>query len=191
MLSDLPQVIFCAFALGEAASILVQQTPIFLDALSTIVPAAAASTVGLSLRLTPTTLAGGLLGIAGGCIRVWCHRTLGRFFTWEVSVRDEHKLVTDGPYSIVRHPSYTGWHLVIIGNLLSMLSRGSLFTEAGLGRTFVGEAIASYVTVYMGYTCAGVLYRTKTEDEMLKKEFGAEWEDWAKKTPYRLLPLVY
>ncbi|TFK85259.1 ICMT-domain-containing protein [Polyporus arcularius HHB13444] len=185
------KVIFCTFAAVEAASIVVQQTPLVLDTLSSTLPTVAASTVALSLKLTPISLAGGLLGIAGGCIRVWCHQTLGRFFTWEVAVRDGHRLVTDGPYSIVRHPSYTGWYLVIIGNLLAMLSRRSLFTETGLGRTFVGKAIATYVTVYMGYVCAGMLYRTKTEDEMLKKEFGAEWEDWAKKTPYRLIPFVY
>ena len=33
--------------------------------------------------------------------------------------------------------------------------------------------------------------RTPTEDEILHRKFGDEWEAYAKRTPYRLIPFVY
>jgi protein-S-isoprenylcysteine O-methyltransferase Ste14 len=38
---------------------------------------------------------------------------------------------------------------------------------------------------------AGLVARTKTEDAMLKKEFGKQWDEWAKKTPWKLFPGIF
>jgi len=46
-----------------------------------------------------------LLGIA---VRQWAARTLGRFFTQSVMIREGHRVITSGPYRFVRHPGYTG-----------------------------------------------------------------------------------
>src|SRR4051794_37745232 len=56
--------------------------------------------VGLALTF-------GLLA-AGLGLRWWAIRTLGKFFTVDVAVHKEHRLVTAGPYAWLRHPSYTG-----------------------------------------------------------------------------------
>ena len=188
------KVTFCTLTLTKASLLVVQQmspSSILHGSLFTLIPRSLLSADTSSLRLTPVAVAGCLIGALGGFIRVWCHRTLGRFFTWEVAVRDDHKLIIEGPYNIVRHPSYTGWYCVIAGNLLLLYSKGSLFVESGLLGTLVGKAVAACMTVYMGWVCAGMLYRTKTEDELLRKEFGTEWDEWARKTPYRLIPGVY
>ena len=58
---------------------------------------------------------GSMLTAAGGLLRLWCYQTLGRFFTWDLAVRKDHKLVTIGPYSIVRHPSYLGGTMMGVG----------------------------------------------------------------------------
>ena len=39
-------------------------------------------------------------------------------FTFEMSIRKDHMLITSGPYGVVRHPGYTGFLLVVIGMLL-------------------------------------------------------------------------
>ena len=44
-----------------------------------------------------------LLGLA---LTVWAHHTLGRFFSLEVQVQGEHRVVNTGPYRLLRHPGY-------------------------------------------------------------------------------------
>ncbi len=58
------------------------------------------------------------LGALGGSsLRLWAMHTLGRFFTFEVTIRKKHELVTTGPYRWLIHPSYTGLILSIPGLL--------------------------------------------------------------------------
>lgn len=33
--------------------------------------------------------------------------------------------------------------------------------------------------------------RMPVEDEILRSEFGKEWDEWAKAVPYRLFPWIY
>ena len=69
----------------------------------------------ISIRPTSLFFVGAFVVALGGYIRYSCFRALGRLFTFEMSIRDEHKLITNGPYSVVRHPSYTGALLTVIG----------------------------------------------------------------------------
>jgi protein-S-isoprenylcysteine O-methyltransferase Ste14 len=41
--------------------------------------------------------------------------TLGRLLTFTISIRDEHAVVTRGPYRLLRHPGYAGWLVAMIG----------------------------------------------------------------------------
>ncbi|KIJ08273.1 hypothetical protein PAXINDRAFT_139396, partial [Paxillus involutus ATCC 200175] len=75
--------------------------------------------------LTPAFLVGSVLSIVGCCLRIHCYRALGRMFTYELSIRKDHKLITSGAYAIVRHPSYTGAVAILAGFLLCGLSRHS------------------------------------------------------------------
>ncbi len=117
--------------------------------------------------------------------------TLGRLFTWEVGTRDDHQLVTSGPYRIVRHPSYTGMFLQIAGNFTLLLSGGSFFTESGLRSTWVGKVVATTVVAHLTWVAAGMLYRTRTEDELMRREFRQDWEEWSQKTRYRIVPFLF
>ncbi|KAG2126910.1 hypothetical protein DEU56DRAFT_959007, partial [Suillus clintonianus] len=65
-------------------------------------------------------------------IRLWCFRTLGRFFTFELGVRKGHKLVTTGPYAVVRHQSYAGAALLSIGLFILHGSWSSLIRRSGV-----------------------------------------------------------
>ncbi|KAI0328965.1 ICMT-domain-containing protein [Cubamyces sp. BRFM 1775] len=144
-----------------------------------------------SLQLTTLSCAACMLGILGGLLRIWCYRTLGEFFTWEASVQREHKLITDGPYAIVRHPSYTGAAMMNAGNFLLLLSEGSYVAEAGWLRNSWGRAVVFGVIGYMSYITYSLIRRAVKEDAMLEKEFGLRWQQWAKRTPYRIVPHVY
>ena len=116
---------------------------------------------------------------------------LANHFTFQLAIRKDHKLVTSGVYSLVRHPSYTASYLWMVGSVLCQMGPGSLFAEAGLWGNTLGQvygAIYAFLVVDMWYM---VLVRTRVEDSVLHKEFKGQWEAWAAKTPYKLVPMLY
>ncbi|OAX34757.1 hypothetical protein K503DRAFT_674015, partial [Rhizopogon vinicolor AM-OR11-026] len=65
-----------------------------LSALPSAIQHVVGSFIG-RIQDTPITspfIIGTSLAVAGGLIRWWCFRTLGRFFTFELSVRKGHQL---------------------------------------------------------------------------------------------------
>ncbi|KAA1473961.1 hypothetical protein DENSPDRAFT_840505 [Dentipellis sp. KUC8613] len=136
-------------------------------------------------------IAGVGLQLLAGLIRVSCYRALGRLFTFELSIRTEHKLVTRGPYSIVRHPSYVGTFCAQAGMLLCTFGPGGWLYEAGWMRNVGVQAAAVACGAWATYLLGGMVRRTASEDQMLRKEFGKEWDEWAERVPYRLIPGVY
>ena len=184
-----PQCFICGNSFVEALLILGGHLP---WSYSTYIPPSILPFVQpKSLRLTPLSLAACVLGIAGGLIRTRCYRELGRLFTFELSIRDGHTLVTTGPYSIVRHPSYLGSFLFLSGNVILLASKGSWFVESGLWDTVWGRGAACSAVGCIFSILVRLFLRIDEEDRMMRKEFGEEWEGWAKKTPYRLIPFVY
>ncbi|CDO68286.1 hypothetical protein BN946_scf184799.g13 [Trametes cinnabarina] len=176
-------------AIVEAATILARHIPPrYASAILTNLP----FTKGvLNLRMTSTFLAGSALAIAGGLIRICCHHALGKFFTWQLSVQDGHKLVTAGPYAIVRHPSYVGWALITLGMPLALFTPGSYFVESGLAGSRLYRSVAGAAVLYMAFLTMRLLRRVPKEDEVLSTHFGDQWRAWAKTTPYKLVPFIY
>ena len=74
------------------------------------------------VQFTNTFFFGSVVLIFGAFVRISCYYYLGKHFTFELSVHDDHKLVTSGPYSVVRHPSYSGNTLIVIGLLVPVLA---------------------------------------------------------------------
>ncbi|HII39937.1 MAG TPA: isoprenylcysteine carboxylmethyltransferase family protein [Thermoplasmata archaeon] len=59
--------------------------------------------------------------LAGG-LAVWSFRTLGRFMTVSIRVMEGHRLVQEGPYAWIRHPTYTAVVALVVGLALVFLS---------------------------------------------------------------------
>ncbi|KAA1469128.1 hypothetical protein DENSPDRAFT_864001 [Dentipellis sp. KUC8613] len=136
-------------------------------------------------------LAGVVLQLLAGIIRISCYRALGRLFTFELSIRTEHKLVTGGPYSIVRHPSYVGTFCAQAGMLLCTFGPGGWLYEAGWLSSGLVRTAAVMLGAWVVYLLTGMVRRTSSEDRMLKREFGKEWEMWAKRVPYKMIPGIF
>ncbi|KAI0357021.1 ICMT-domain-containing protein [Trametes cingulata] len=143
------------------------------------------------LALSRPFLLGLLSLLSGAALRKWCYLTLGRHFTFELALLKEHKLVTAGPYAIVRHPSYTGLLLALAGTAATELAPGGWLRESGWLGTTLGRAAAALRVAGMVVTCVGLVRRVRKEDEVLRGEFGREWEEWAGRVPYALVPYVY
>ncbi|KAH9858320.1 hypothetical protein C2E23DRAFT_770003 [Lenzites betulinus] len=176
---------------AETTTILAQHFPSRLSTLllSYLAPSAPSP---LTLAPTPRFFLTSALVLAGGLVRLWTYRTLGRFFRFQLSLVAGHRLVTAGPYAWVRHPSYTAATLCSWGNLLLLSGPGSYFAESGLGRTLWGRAAGAGVAAYLLFLHSNLMFtRVDKEDAVLRESFGEEWEEWAKRTPYKLIPYVY
>ncbi|OCH94849.1 ICMT-domain-containing protein [Obba rivulosa] len=143
------------------------------------------------IGITPTFAIGCGLAMLGGTLRAECYRALGRLFTYEITLRRGHQLVTDGPYSWVRHPSYTAHVIVSLGTFLCHSSRGSWVRESGVLNTPVGKTMAYAWVAWTTYLLIRLCSRPPEEDRLLRKQFGEEWDQWAAKVPYRLFPGIY
>jgi protein-S-isoprenylcysteine O-methyltransferase Ste14 len=110
-------------------------------------------------RLWPLVV--GLVLLAAGVgLRAWSIAVLGRFFQYRIEVQPEHQVVTGGPYRHVRHPSYTGVALVVIG---ISLAAGDV----------VGLAAALLLSA------AGLAVRIRAEERQLIDALGPEYEEFA------------
>src|SRR5882672_8294079 len=65
---------------------------------------------------------GVVLYAAGGALRLWPVFVLGRRFSGLVAIQPGHRLVTDGIYGVVRHPSYLGLLINLLGWALAFRS---------------------------------------------------------------------
>ncbi|KAL4061997.1 hypothetical protein V8B97DRAFT_1104238 [Scleroderma yunnanense] len=139
-------------------------------------------------------LTGICLLITGSLIRVHCYRVLGHFFTFELSIRKGHRLITSGPYSIVRHPSYVGSLCMLVGFVLSTFDRNSwLVVSSGLfpHDEIISTCMLWFLRVLILSLSSLAFVRMNNEDAMLERTFGKEWRAWVEKVPYKLIPGVY
>ena len=114
----------------------------------------------------------GLILMAGGqLLRWWSIATLGRHFTVNVSVREDHRLIDKGPYRLVRHPSYTALLLVHVG---AGLCFGNVFT----------------LVVLAVPVAAALFYRMHVEEQVLVHELGPSYLEYMQRTR-RLIPRIY
>lgn len=143
------------------------------------------------IRFTPLWLAGCVLMGGAACLRLWAFRTLGRFFTFEMSVKQDHALVTAGPYAVVRHPAYMSVFLLGLGVVTTSFAPGSWYAECVGWNSVASKAFTAFWVAWSLLTPALLMTRASKEDEVLRAQFGEEWEAWAKKTPYKLVPYIY
>jgi len=77
----------------------------------------------LNLRFVPDrydiALAGLALTIIGCAFAIWARIMLGGNWSGRATVKQDHVLITTGPYAVARHPIYTGLMLALAGTALA------------------------------------------------------------------------
>ncbi|KAG1787099.1 uncharacterized protein HD556DRAFT_1504022 [Suillus plorans] len=141
--------------------------------------------------ITPALLAGSLFVTVGGVLRRYCMSTLGKFWSFWLSIKEEHRIVTNGPYSIVRHPSYTGVLLQNVGLVMMHGSERSWMRQSGILQLPYMKVSAVVILCTLTIGTLTIIKRCSVEDKMLQRAMGEDWANWAKKVKYRLLPGVY
>ncbi|KAF9492338.1 hypothetical protein BDN71DRAFT_1473927 [Pleurotus eryngii] len=141
---------------------------------------------------TPPTMAviGASITVLAGLLRLWCFAELGRLFDFHFNIKPDHQLVTSGPYSFVRHPSYTGIFASFVGATVYMYSPGQWLRECGSSGS-VGMAVGVMWGLNLVVCFYGLGTRMGAEDEGLRRRFGKEWVEFAQMVPCRLIPGIY
>lgn len=114
--------------------------------------------------------AGAAITIAGLLFAVWARRHLASNWSSSVTIKQDHELITTGPYAAVRHPIYTG---ILIG--------------------FLGTAIAlSQVRGVIGFVLIFVVLwaKLRTEEDWMRCHFGAKYEAYSGRTA-ALVPYLF
>jgi protein-S-isoprenylcysteine O-methyltransferase Ste14 len=111
----------------------------------------------------------GLFGLGSGLV-FWSGVALGRLYSGDVTLQEDHHLVTNGPYRWVRHPRYAGGMMLGFGLSLTF-------------NVWIG-LVASVAFVGI------ILLRIRDEEALMREEFGREWEGYCEHTR-RLVPFIY
>ncbi|KAH6914447.1 hypothetical protein BKA70DRAFT_1182670 [Coprinopsis sp. MPI-PUGE-AT-0042] len=144
-----------------------------------------------ALTLSPGFLFGVLIASIGALGRLSCYRALGKYFTFEMSIKKDHGLIKTGPYSVVRHPSYTAMALNCLGMFFAFMCPGSWTRESGVLNTLIGKVLIIGLCILYPTIVVALIQRLPEEEATLQKLFGKEWEQWRKEVPYKLIPFVY
>jgi protein-S-isoprenylcysteine O-methyltransferase Ste14 len=111
-----------------------------------------------------------ILVYAGIAFRLYAIRVLGRYFTVNVATVADQRVVEEGPYRFIRHPSYTGGLITMLGFALTYTNWLSLL-------------------VIIGCALIGYSYRIHVEEQALQEHLGQPYREYMQRTK-RLIPYV-
>lgn len=131
------------------------------------------------INLSPATrqlasVLGLLIYVLGMSFLLWARRTLGK--NWGIStslqakLHNDHELIQDGPYALVRHPIYFGAWVFMLGLLLLYPVWVILILAVSM--------VASFSM------------RAQREETVLEERFGNAWVEYRKRTK-RIIPFIY
>jgi protein-S-isoprenylcysteine O-methyltransferase Ste14 len=112
---------------------------------------------------------GFVLALAGVAFRWYAIITLGRFFSMRVQTASDQQVIESGPYRWIRHPSYTGGLMTVLGVLLMSSNWATL---------------ACFLIVIPGFA-----YRISVEERALVGELGDRYRSYMQRSK-RLVPFL-
>src|SRR6266436_6259159 len=120
---------------------------------------------------TSLFFAGIFLMIAGTVFRWYSARLLGKYFTFDVATQGGQALIESGPYRYIRHPSYSGALVTLLG---------------------FGLALGNWVALVVSVSCLGVAYayRIPVEEAALSAAIGEPYRQYMRRT-WRLVPFLF
>lgn len=109
--------------------------------------------------------------LMGTGFRWYSARLLGKFFTFDVAILSGHTLIEAGPYRYIRHPSYTGALVALVG---------------------FGLALGNWAALVVAVLCLSVAYvfRIQVEEAVLIGALGDSYIQYQHRT-WRLLPFLF
>lgn len=110
-----------------------------------------------------------VLTILGVAFAIWARMHLGRNWSPAPAIKENHELVTSGPYRFVRHPIYTGMIFTTLGLALA----GSVFG----------------ISVFV-FSCLLFISRMSKEERIMLGLFPNKYPDYQAQTK-KLIPFLW
>lgn len=121
-----------------------------------------------SLPIPPSLRTFGLIGAVSSLPLLYSiHQELGKYWSPDLIIQDDHQLITTGVYHWVRHPMYSALTVFIFG--VSLLSAHPII-------------ILPHALILLS-----LFSRIGKEEKMMEKRFGDEYLEYEKRTG-RLVP---
>jgi protein-S-isoprenylcysteine O-methyltransferase len=128
----------------------------------------------LGIKLWPDTLITKIIAdivtFIGLLIMLWARKTLDRNWSADIVLKEEHELITSGPYAYVRHPIYTGLIFMVLGVVLYV------------------DTLA--FTIFFILFVFGAYFKAKKEERLLISHFKDKYHEY-KKNVKSLIPYVF
>ena len=127
----------------------------------------------LNLRFLPLSnlcfWIGAIITAGGLYFSVVARRYLGKNWSQAVTIKEDHKLITNGPYALVRHPIYTGLLFGFVGSSIAL-----------------GEwrGVIAVVLIF-----AVLLHKLKLEEKWLREQFGEPYKIYCQRVS-ALIPFL-
>ncbi|AFH48003.1 Putative protein-S-isoprenylcysteine methyltransferase [Ignavibacterium album JCM 16511] len=102
-------------------------------------------------------------------IQIWSFRTLGEYYSPEIAIRKEHKIISVGPYKIIRHPQYLSQIFVDLAGALATLS-------------YILLPLALIQIPFL-------ILRAKEEEKLFQKYLAEEFKSYKEKSGF-LFPFI-
>jgi protein-S-isoprenylcysteine O-methyltransferase Ste14 len=102
-------------------------------------------------------------------VKFWAARTLDRYWSPQIEIRNDHQLITSGPYRYIRHPVYFA---AILDMVAVPLITGAYYTLATMSLALL----------------VAILCRMYIEEQVLLRKFGASYEQYQRET-FALVPV--
>lgn len=113
----------------------------------------------------------GLAIDAVGCgFAIWARFYIGRNWSSDITLKEDHELKRSGPYAIVRHPIYAGLALAILG------------TAIGIGEIRGLAAVPLAVAAWR--------HKANQEERLMLRQFGGAYESYRREVK-GLIPFVW
>lgn len=111
---------------------------------------------------------GPMLCILGIALAIWARVHLGRNWSSYPTLKENHELVTSGPYALIRHPIYTGVILAAIGTTL----------------------VSWPWTIVLVSISIMFVWRVNVEEKLMMRQFPSEYPAYKKRT-WALIPWMW
>lgn len=119
----------------------------------------------MTARMYPSSMVIAVLGmlmvVAGIAFACWARYVIGSNWSSEVQVKQGHELIQHGPYSLVRHPIYTGLLLAFLGTAVAVGEWHGLLAVAIIAVSF--------------------WFKLRLEERWMRESFGEVYENYMRR----------